>query len=476
VRRAFLIAFVGFFLLGAAWALALPVNGTYDEKHHLVRAWAVWTGQWLPHDRAVDASGNDTNAFTGPRSLLPADADCTFVDKPAYKPASCLTITDDRTSVLVPSAAARYSPVYYALVGLPLRIAPSPTGLTWARLLSAALSALLFAAAAALAGPGLLRVAVVLAATPMAVNLAGALNPNGLEISAAVLLYVALLRKHWLVAGVAAALLLTVRDLGPFFAVAVLAVALFVTRTRVRSRAFWLPFAGGAAFAIFWTLVASRTDAVDPGRPIAATTSGAILRDIADDRAEFWTRQIIGQFNYGETTVSIGLIGLWYLMIAALVVPALWFGPTRLRVGILAVGLVSAALLVALELYFAPKVGHFAHGRYVMPLGVGVLLLAGSGDRYAAWLSDRGWLDRLALGLVALTVPLHLYALARVMTRFQRGINEGLNPFGGTWQPPLGSALPLLTCLVGAASLAVIVTRSSVRPTPVHSTANTLSN
>lgn len=304
MRRAYLIAFVGFFLLGAAWALALPVNGTYDEKQHLVRAWAVWTGQWLPHDRAVDASGIETNAFTGPRSLLPADADCTWIDKPAYKPASCLIDTDDRSSVLVPSAAARYSPVYYALVGLPLRISPDGTGLIWARLLSAALSALLLAAAFALAGPGLLRAAVVLAATPMAMNLDGAINPNGMEISAAVLLYVALLRKHWPAAGVAAALLLTVRDLGPLFAVGVLAVALFVTGSWVRSRAFWLPFAGGAAFAVVWALVASRTDAVDPGRPIAATSTGAILRDVADNRAEFWVRQIIGQFGYGETTVS----------------------------------------------------------------------------------------------------------------------------------------------------------------------------
>ncbi|MET7418098.1 DUF2142 domain-containing protein [Dactylosporangium sp. NPDC005555] len=472
MRRAFLIAFVGFFLLGAAWALALPANGTYDEKQHLVRAWAVWTGQWLPHDRALDASGNDTNAFTGPRSLLPADADCTWIDKPAYKPASCLTFTDDRSSVLVPSAAARYSPVYYALVGLPLRISPTNSGLIWSRLLSAALSALLLASAFALAGTGLLRAAVVLAATPMLLDLAGAINPNGLEISAAVLLYVAVLRKHWPAAGVAAALLITTRDLGPFFAAAVLAVALLVTRSWPRSRALWLPAAGGLAFAAFWTLVASRTDAVDPGRDIAATTSGAILRDIADNRAEFWVRQIVGQFGYGETTVSIGMIGLWYLLVALLVVPALWFGPAALRIGILAAALGSVVLLVALELYFAPKVGHFAHGRYVMPLGVGVVLLAGFTDRYAAWLTARRWL----LGLILVTVPLHIYALARVMTRFQRGINEGLNPIGGTWQPPLGSVLPLLACLVGGALLAVIVTRSSVRPTPVHSTANTLSN
>ncbi|GAA2634368.1 hypothetical protein GCM10010399_78740 [Dactylosporangium fulvum] len=483
MRRAFSFAFAAFFLLGVAWALALPVNGTYDEKQHLVRAYAVWTGQWLPHDRAADASGIETNAFTGPRSLLPENADCTWLDKPQYHPASCLVTTGDRSDTLVPSAAARYSPVYYALIGLPLRISPDNTGLIGSRLLSAALTALLLATAVALAVRArnpLLTAAVVLAATPMVINLNGSINPNGMEISAAILLFVAVLTRSigW-PAGIAAALLFTIRDLGPFFAVAVLAVSLFVTRTSPREllrRPFLIPAAAGVVFALFWMAVAARGSDLETTRPIPPTTSGAILRDIADARAEFWVRQIIGQFNYGETTVSIGMIGLWYLLIAALVLPALYFGDRRLRVAIVTTGVASAVLLVALELYFAPKVGHFAHGRYVMPLGVGVVLMAGVVERYAAWLSGKGWLRPLVLIGVVLTVPMQLYALARVMTRFQHGISHGLDPLGGTWQPPVGSLLPLLCCLVGAVLLGVIVTRSSVRPTAQHSTANTLSN
>ncbi|MEV6928379.1 DUF2142 domain-containing protein [Dactylosporangium sp. NPDC051485] len=482
MRRAFLVAFVAFFLLGTAWALALPANGTYDEKQHLVRAYAVWTGQWLPHARAKDASGIETNAFTGPRSLLPENADCTWIDKPAYHPASCLETTGDRTEVLVPSAAARYSPVYYALVGLPLRISPDGTGLIWARLLSAALSAALLAWAAALAlgsGRRLFGAAMVLVATPMLADLAGSINPNGLEISAAVLLFVAALRRRWLAAGVGALLLFTIRDLGPFFVLADLALALFVTRAHPREllrRPFLVPAALGAAFAVLWAAVASRGSDIDQAPPAPATGAGAILSDIAHNRAEFWARQIVGQFNYGETTISIAVVGLWYLLVAALVLPALWFGDRRLRLALGAAFAGSAALLVALELYFAPKVGHFAHGRYVMPLGVGVVLLTPFADRYAGWLSDRGWLGRLVLLCAGLAAPMQLYALARVMTRFQRGIAAGLNPFGGAWTPPLGAIVPLACALVGAGLLGVIVTRSSVRPTPVLSTANTLSN
>jgi hypothetical protein len=470
VRRTFLLAFAAFFLIGTAWALALPVNGTYDEKQHLVRAYAVWTGQWLPHARAIDARGIETSAFEGPRSLLPENADCTTIDKPQYHPASCLKITDDRTVTEVPSAAARYNPVYYAIVGLPLRLSPDNTGLLLARLLSAAASAALLAWAFAMTPRALGRLSIMLAFTPMAADLAGALNPNGLEISAAVLLFVALLHKQWLPAGIAALLLCTVRDLGPFFAAAVIGLSLLVTKAPPKSRSFVVPTAIGLAFAAFWAVVASR--ASDVGHVANPMTTGEILKDIVDDRAEFWARQIIGQFNYGETTISIAVIALWYLLIAALVAPALLRGPNRLRVAIAAAFAVSALLLVALELYFAPKVGHFAHGRYVMPLGVGVVLLAASVERYPEWLRELP----LIVTVAALTVPMQVYALARVMTRFQRGIEAGLNPFGGSWTPPVGAAVPLLCALVGAGLLGVIVTRSSVRRTPVHSTANTFSN
>src|SRR6185437_4747424 len=136
---------VGFFLLGSAWALALPVNGSYDEKQHLVRAYAVWTGQFIPSRHLADG----TDAVDGPHSLLPANPDCTWKPKP-YKPASCLQPVTDHAHTLVPTTAGRYSPVYYLAVGLPLRISPDGTGLIWARLISAALGALFLATATAL--------------------------------------------------------------------------------------------------------------------------------------------------------------------------------------------------------------------------------------------------------------------------------------------------------------------------------------
>jgi hypothetical protein len=70
----------------------------------------------------------------------------------------------------------------------------------------------------------------------------------------------------------------------------------------------------------------------------------------------------------------------------------------------------------------------------------------------------------LSVALVAATVPVHGYALARVMTRYQSGIDAPLNPFAGHWLPPGGPLLPLMTLTLGLAALVAlsIVTESKV--------------
>jgi hypothetical protein len=518
-RRVFLLALVGYFLLGSAWALALPVNGTYDEKQHLVRAYSVWTGQFIPTQRTTDAGGLPTDAVEGPRSLLPENPDCTWRPKPPM-PASCQRPVTDRTRTLMPTSAGRYSPVYYLAVGLPLRLSPDETGLIWARLISAALGAVFLAAATALAvrlGKRLLVAGIVLVSTPLAMDLNGSINPNGLEITSGVLLFVALLSalmtppetspwRRWLIAGVAFAVLAAALHLGIVLGgLAFLACLLMAGRRRtlevLRDRTAWLffgvPAVAGSAYAVIWLLASSVADIITPARPADPMGLGEIVRGLLTSRADFYARQVIAQFGYGETTVSLAMIGLWYLLVAAVILPVLWrpaeaafgrasgitadatpepaeaaFGRAsgitawRVRIAIVGILVASYAILAALEIHFVPLVGWYAHSRYIMPLGAGAILCAAFAGRLP---------DRLILVLVALTVPLDLYALARVMTRFQVGIDAGLHPFGGSWHPPLGSVVPLVACLVGGALLIVTIGIPTVRAVPEHSTANTLS-
>jgi hypothetical protein len=495
----FSTAFAAFFLLGGAWALALPVNGTYDEKQHLVRAYSVWTGQFIPHDRSVDGIGLPADGIDGPRSLLPANPDCTWWPKTERpKPASCQQTITDRSETVLPTSAGRYSPVYYLAVGLPLRISPDGTGLIWARLLSAALSALFLAAAAMIAvrlGNRLLLAALVLVTTPLALDLNGALNPNGLEISAGVLLFVALMaaltgtersqyRTNLIMAGIASVVLSSVLHLGVVMAGLVILACFLIAgwqslRATLRSRTAWLwfglPSIAGVVFAVAWVFGSGVLNLTVPVTSRKMTT-GQILEGLVTTRAEFYARQVVAQFGYGETTVSPVVILLWYLLVAVIVVPALWFAGWRLRLAIMGMFAASYAILAVLELHYAPLVGWYAHSRYIMPLGAGIVLGAAFADRYVNRLRDSGWLDRLVLALVLLTAPVHLYALARVMTRFQTGIDASLNPFRGSWHPAAGSVLPVALCLVGALLLAVMVRGPFVRRTPQVSTANTLSN
>ncbi|MGC9667105.1 DUF2142 domain-containing protein [Planosporangium sp. 12N6] len=501
-RRVFLLAFAAFFLMSAAWALALPVNGTYDEKHHVVRAYAVVTGHWLPDGPASDGTTFGDEGFDVPRSLLPANVNCAVGERQRGS-AACQRPVDSREIVRVPSAAARYSPVYYLPVGLPLLVSPDATGVVLARLVSAAVSALLLAAAVVTAvrlRAPVLAAGVALVATPMAMNLNGSVNPNGLEISAGVLLFVTLsallrgpvTRRLLVLAGVAAALLLTVRQLGPvLLAVDVAACVLLAGRARtlalLRDRgARWILggfAAAGVAVVGGWMAVSGGADtaAVISERAVPGDLTGRILTE----RVPFYVHQIVGQFGYGEVTISRYAIYLWYLLLCAVVVGALVRGGWRLRLVLAGLLAFCAAFLVALDVHFAPLSGWFAQGRYALPTAVGVVLLAALAwpaervagrfpepapgrfaERVAGALAAVG--PRLALGLVAVTVPLHLYALARVMTRFESGLDASLNPFAGSWRPATGPAVPLLAAVAGLAVLlaVMLITERSVTAAP----------
>src|SRR5207244_3144131 len=89
----------------------------------------------------------------------------------------------------------RYLPVYYAVVGVPVRLAPDWLGVMLARLLSAVICAFFLANAMTDAmlwsRHRLMAVGVLAAVTPMAVHIAGAVNPNGPEIAAGAALFAA---------------------------------------------------------------------------------------------------------------------------------------------------------------------------------------------------------------------------------------------------------------------------------------------
>jgi hypothetical protein len=473
-RRVWSLALAAFFLLGAAWAISVPVDGTYDEKQHLVRAYGVASGQLLPVPAPPEEYFLKPEGFRVPASLVPDDVRCLWYTKPAA--ASCQKPVTDRTVRPRVSGVARYSPVYYLPVGLPLLASPDYRGVIAARLVSALLGALLLASAVTTAfrlGNRALVAAVALVCTPLAMNLNGSVNPNGLEISAGVLLFTALLallreesgrRLVWL-AGVACAVLCAVRPLGPLLAAVDVAACLVLARPgRVRALlrrrdARWIlgGFAGaGLGFAAVWTAV-SGSGAVYPV-PLWARhlTSGELARQILVDRVPFYLVQAIGQFGYGGIRMAPAVIAGWYLLLGVLVVPALRRGGWRLRLACAGLLAFSAALLVGLDARLAATAGWFAHGRYAMPVAAGVAVAAAfvRGGSRPPW---------LATGLVAVTAPVHAYAVAVVLARYRANATSPLDAFHGAWAPPAGAAAPLAVSLAGGALLTWLASRTGLR-------------
>ncbi|MGH3737516.1 MAG: DUF2142 domain-containing protein [Micromonosporaceae bacterium] len=478
LRTGFLVACLAFWLIGAGWAFALPVDGTYDESQHLIRAYGAASGQlYSPPAKAARGGGA---WYDVPRSLLPDNVNCPWKgeDPSDKQDASCQhAASSDHTRVRTGTTAGRYNPVYYLPVGVPMVLSPDRAGIVGARLVSSLLSALLLASAVVIAlrlRSRLMLAAVVLATTPMAANLNGSINPNGFEIAAGVLLWATLLallrtpegtwdertvRRLLVLGAVAASLLLTVRALGPVWLAGIAVFALVtalpgrlgVLLRRRDTRLLLGGVSAVAVYAVVWMLVSGAMVAV----PTRGGSEGFVdmIRLMTVDRSSFWTDQIIGQFSYGETTLPSWLIVSWYAMVAALVLPAALLASRRDRRALIGLGVASAFALVFFEVVYYPTLNWAQHGRYVMPFGAGLLLLAAVAGRYPAALGDAGQAALLRLVATA-TAPLHLYALALVMTRFQSGPEAPINPFTGAWLPPAGPLVPLLALTAGVTLLA----------------------
>jgi hypothetical protein len=472
-------AFAAYLLLGGAWALALPVNATYDEKHHIVRAYAVADGQLLSTTTIREEGTSQSPAFRVPGTLLPGDVHCLWYPEPVA--ASCQTPSTNPSRRLRASGAARYNPVYYLPVGLPMLASPDERGILAGRLVSVALSALLLATAMATAVRVRRReavLAIALVTTPLAMALSAAINPNGLEIAAGILLFVTLLaalrtgsrerRLLWL-AGLSLMLLCLLRPLGPVIAGLAALACLPLARPGgvrdllARRDARWI-LGGSAAVGVLafvgWIVVSRSAEVIsDSSERSEQLTAGAFVYEMLTYRLPFWLYQPIAEFGYGETHVSPLVTLVWYGLLAVFVCTGWRIAGRRLVLVSAGLLVALAALLIALDAVFVRAVGWVSQGRYALSVAAGIVIAA------AFWIPSRR--PRWWMVIGAALVPLHVYTFVAVLVRYRAGEDARLNPFAGTWTPAVGPLLPLLLCLAGAALigwLAVQSEKDSVEP------------
>jgi hypothetical protein len=467
-----LLGFLAFFLLGAAWSFAAPYDGPPDEQEHVVRAAGVVYGDVMPAP-AAEFRGTGTYQHV-PKSLVQVRC---FQGDPT-RPASCATGPGgDRTLVVVGSYTGRYNPVYYAVVGWPLRFWPNWTGLYLARLLTTGICALFWATALAAAVRWNRYRAIVVGAvvgiTPVALHLAGSVNPNAVEAAAGALLFAALMpvlvdatgqisRAALWQSGVAAATIGLVRFAGPLWLVGSVAVLLLTAgrqrlRELARSRAVWTWVAAVGAVVLVggvWT-IAEQAYVMAPLPVEHRYTLVQALQQGILGRATVLIYEMVGVAGYLDTPMPILFYAGWFMLAGLLIPSALAFGGWRDRWRVVGMLGVTVGIPVGSETIGVNRYGFGTQGRYLLVTAVGVTILAAYG-LVASGVLDDTRLARLTRLVLLIAAPLQLLFLVESMARWQIGLPKfdvRINPFRGVWHPEVGSVLPFVLGVLGLAAL-----------------------
>ena len=494
-RRGTLWALVGvlLFALAAAWSAATPLMASPDEPSHVVRAAAVARGQW---SGTLGPAPTDTSR-PGAATIvhLPTDLAASVILPNCYafhseNAADCVPRLPARTggSVPVETFAGQYPPLYYAVVGWPSLLLTGEAGLYAMRLASAAISAVMLAwgvfRLSTVRGNRLALWGAVVAITPMCLFLAGTVNPAGWEITAAFSFWAACLAtvsRHGppstgalVQAAVSGAVLVNIRASSPFWALAIVVVAIVAAppgRLRELVRHRLAPWLGSAALlasfaAVGWIL---RHGAVVSSRnlyPQFANPKETVLA--INGRGFEYLQNMIGNFGWLDTPAPPLTYVLWYIAAGALILLGLSAAMgARPKTGlVLLVGGVAAAPFI-LQLPTAAGAGLIWQGRYALPVAVGVPLLA------ALLLGEQRpevveFLRRAFRGTLPVVVVAHVAAFYWASRRYSDGVNGHVITFSPQWSSPIGfltgTALYAVLCTV----LAAIVWRGA-RRVPVSS-------
>lgn len=401
-----------FTAVGAIWALVVPIGGSADEPDHLIKAAAVVRGQ--PGGPQEQVASYPTK---GPQTIVEVPAayagiktaaEC-FRKHPDVPAGSCQEPIARELGPITTAvtASGQYNPVYYAMVGLPTFLPWPELGMRLTRLLSAAWGAAFLTWAvhgvsrfrSALA----LRWGVLVACTPTAMFLTGAVNPNGLEIACAVSLWAAMIALAALPrrdgcavpadagallvqVAVSAAVLCTMRPISPLWAALIVLVGVLLAgwdRTRALLRLPAMAAAAGlgvltTAWVLGWTftrgpLVGVTGLAPHLADPVVGTR--LLLSNVGVQLAE-----AIGEFGWRDTPAGAVTYAAWGLTCAGLVLLAVVRAPGgRWRPLLVLTAALVVVVPVAVSLPTLADVNYVWQGRYNLPLMAGVPLLAGLG-------------------------------------------------------------------------------------------------
>jgi hypothetical protein len=387
VRNPVLLVVVGFMLMQAAWILTVPPFRGSDEFDHAYRAAAVADGEVIVNEWASDGHGL---FVTVPRDLVEAARfQCERLDYTG--PDNCVASEGATQNVRAASGAGLYHLAYYWFVGTMAKPFDGAAALYVMRLVSAGLCLLFIG----LAAWSVTRVrsrwplaALILAASPVLVYSTAIVAPNGLEMAAALALWSSALAalsqpqgvstRRLLMIGVLAALVVcTLRMLGPLYValtlICVVVANLPATRQifREHRRAILVGaviVVGAVAGAAAWVLANGQT-----GAPPDSEVGGSVN----PTQLLVWNLQMIAAFPLRNQQGALVIYPVVLFLVGAIVSIAIARSGKGFRTAIVLSVAVTVLLPVALTLATMGDRGVIWQGRYLLPFGVGVVLLSG---------------------------------------------------------------------------------------------------
>jgi hypothetical protein len=457
-------SFAIFAALGLAWMLATPLMTGPDEPAHVVRAASVGRsellGRSVPKALQVAPIGNAAVIVTAPGIYKDA-GNVTCVAMHKKRTAGCLNLSGTRNEVRQQTYVGHHPPAYYGFVGFFSRIVrPGATQIYLMR----ALGMLVIAALLASSLESLRRTLVpmwaatglAIAVSPMVLFLAGTVSPSGVEVGAAIGVWVSgavLAREADVVVdrrlvdrvGIAMCILVLSRALSPLW-LGLIGLVLLILTTRpglvalARSHRVWGwggALAACSVFQLWWYVHASPLSHF-VGYPFHG--SGVQLVRISLGKSGEMLREMIGVFGWLDTRAPGFTLLVWVLALGGIATLALGVASTRFVLALLAATAVIVVVPVLVEAAGAHEAGFIWQGRYSLPLGVGVPIIAGIGVGSSEGAKRLG--RRLGIVLVVGLGAAQLLAFAAAVHRYAVGANGIIWFFpDAKWTPPVPSLL-----------------------------------
>lgn len=481
--RLWLPYFLLFAVLMSLWSIATPLDGAPDEPAHVERAVSLDRGELL--GRSVPGPNNGARTrISIPATYLPLDRSAVDgVPCYAFKPtvtATCLPrIKQSAKLVSTTDYTGRYPPLYYAIVGIPTIFTARLFGEhlmgIFSALLSSAFGALAMATARRWSASRLLPAGILIAFTPMALFLAGTINPNGLEISSSIALWTAatvLVTNHvtdppaglLAVIGVSASVLALCRADSPLWLVVIPLILSPMWYRRFRWQ--WLGsrktltllgVTGCAvAVAVGWTLVAHAFRVIPSDAPHAPTVAGTIHFTIANFPS--MVEEQIGIFGWLDIPAPWLTMTIWYLLVGGVILLTLSLGRRRQVLTMILAILSIIILPVVIGIVGSHQSANVAQGRYYLPIAAGIPILAlGSLGTNVGNLRTSRVLTGISVAVALGQFCAFFYALHRYRVGIdQPAFGNGSLVPSQVWSPPLGT--PAVEVLFLLACVAIIFT------------------